>query len=436
MLFLDTVISEILRKRLSPHFFSLVVILTALTLKFLWLLSIPSQWTFIENDSVRYLRLSRDFGFFFFSDDFNFNSDSFYITPGYPLFLSLFNSQNFKLIIVFQFLLLATSQFILYKLVLKLTSKRIANLGLLVFVLESSSNLESFNLLTETLFNFIFILFLYFFGEQSRNNLTFFLAGILLGVGMLVRPVGQILLLPLLFIIYFKSHRKQILLTLIFALTVASSWIIRNHIAFDVPQLSGIQSLNLLQYEGAGSMAIESSQSLAKVQLAESELELSKLGGSASISEIVQYRTTRGISLILNNPQGFFILHLQGACKILFGPGNANLKKLTQHLDYSEFLIFFYATVSVLLRIVVTISVLFFVYTAAKRRRGLSPIQLYSIASWILILISSGGANAYSRFRVPLIPLEILVISLGIHGLREGSWVKRIFSSKLRWMSQ
>jgi hypothetical protein len=50
----------------------------------------------------------------------------------------------------------------------------------------------------------------------------------------------------------------------------------------------------------------------------------------------------------------------------------------------------------------------------ALRRKVYIPIQLYSIVSWILVLISSGGANAYSRFRVPLIPLEIIIICIGL----------------------
>ena len=137
----------------SMHLPALVAVTIATSIKTLWLLSIPSTSILMENDSVRYLRISEGFWSVFFHS--NPNADSFYITPGYPLFLSFFPSENIKLMIFFQLLLLGASQIILFKLIIRHTSTRVAYIGLTLFILESSTGLESFNLLTETLFNFI-----------------------------------------------------------------------------------------------------------------------------------------------------------------------------------------------------------------------------------------------------------------------------------------
>jgi 4-amino-4-deoxy-L-arabinose transferase-like glycosyltransferase len=385
----------------------------------------------MENDSVRYLRLSGDFSNSFFRDNFEVNTDSFYITPGYPFFLSFFSSQNIKLIIFFQFLLLAASQLILYRLILNLTSRKIANLSLLIFILESSSNIESFNLLTETLFNFFFVIFLFLFSKKKVNNLTILFAGFSLGIAMLVRPVGQILLAPLLIVICFSSYRKQLMFIFVIALTVAGSWIVRNQIVYSVPQLSGIQSLNLLQYEGAGALAKESSLSIAEIQLDESRREKSKVDELATVRQIVDYRNSRGTELILNNPKGFLLLHLEGAFKILFGPGSAGIAKLTEHFPLSKIFILGSQILSGLLRIVVTVSVLFFIYTSVKKK-SLVRVEFFAILAWFLILISSGGANAYSRFRVPLIPLEIIIISIGLKSLPNETQLGNIILRRMK----
>lgn len=407
----------------SMHLPALVAVTIATSIKTLWLLSIPSTSILMENDSVRYLRISEGFWSVFFHS--NPNADSFYITPGYPLFLSFFPSENIKLMIFFQLLLLGASQFILFKLIIRHTSTRVAYFGLTLFILESSTGLESFNLLTETLFNFIFVLFLFLFGDGKNKKHVLYTSGIVLGIALIVRPVGQILLIPLILMIAFRSWRRQVITVLLIAVVVSSTWIIRNQVVFGVPQLSGIQSLNLLQYEGAGAFAKQNDVTLKEAQAEESNLEINLIGEGASIQTVVEYRVDRGIKLIIENPVGFFKLHLEGAVKILLGPGSANIRKLTSHFLSSEVLTNLVQVLIVLMRLVISSLAFIFIFLAIKKRVFI-PIQFYSIVSWILILISSGGANAYSRFRVPLIPLEIIFICIGLWHSFQQDWFEKI----------
>ncbi len=400
-----------LEKKKHIHLPALALVVLSVSIKTMWLLNISSQSTLMENDSVRYLRMSENFWSVFFGS--KTDSDSFFVTPGYPLFLSFFPSGNFKLMIFSQFLLLGISQIVLFRLILKQTSIKVAYFGLILFLFESSSGLESFNLLTETLFNFVFVLFLYLFENGMRKNLYLYASGLVLGLALIVRPVGQILLISLLLMITFRTWRRQIALVLLIAVAVSSTWVIRNQVVFGVPQLSGIQSLNLLQFEGAGAFAREKKVSLSEAQTSESRLEINEIGQSASIKSLVEYRVDRGISLIVTNPLGFIELHIEGAAKILLGPGSANISKLTAHLGLSEVVLDFLKAIIVLMRLFVISLVCISIYFALRRKVYI-PIQLYSIVSWILVLISSGGANAYSRFRVPLIPLEIIIICIGL----------------------
>ena len=414
---LNTLINKV-----HMHLPALVLVALSILLKSILLLSIPNQSTLMENDSARYLGISENFGSVFFGS--KTNSDSFYITPGYPLFLSVFSPENLKLIIFCQFLLLGISQLILFRLIIKYTSTKVAYIGLILFLLESSSGLESFNLLTETLFNFIFVLFLYLFGNSLNKNHFLYTSGLVLGLALIVRPVGQILLIPLLLVVAIKTWRKQVVIVLLIAVAISSTWIIRNQVVFGVPQLSGIQSLNLLQFEGAGAFAKENGVSLKEAQAVESQLQVDEVGEGASIETVVDYRVDRGIDLIIENPTGFIELHLEGAAKILVGPGSANISKLTAHLGLSEVVMDLLKVVIVLMRLFVISLVCISIYFALRRRIFI-PIQLYSIVSWILILASSGGANAYSRFRVPLIPLEIIIICIGLSNPFQRAWLEK-----------
>jgi 4-amino-4-deoxy-L-arabinose transferase-like glycosyltransferase len=290
--------------------------------------------------------------------------------------------------------------------------------------LESSSGLESFNLLTETLFSCFFILFLFLFGNGDRRILVLLTSGFILGMALIIRPVGQILLIPLLLMLAFQTWRRQLALVLLIAVAVSSTWVIRNQVVFGVPQLSGIQSLNLLQFEGAGAFAKQNNVSLKEAQTIESKLEINEVGQNPSIQSLVEYRVDKGIELITANPLGFIELHVEGAVKILFGPGSANISKLTAHLEQSELVIDFLKALIILMRLFVFSLVCISIYFAL-RKKVFIPIQFYSIVSWILILISSGGANAYSRFRVPLIPLEIIIICVGLSSPTQRAWLEK-----------
>lgn len=390
---------------------ALAMVSVAILVKTVLLMSILDQESLKENDSSRYLNLSENFKDVFFGT--KAITDTFFITPGYPFFLSLFQPSSLKAVIFTQFLLLGISQLVIFKLIVECTSLKMGYLGLTLYLVESSTNLESFNILTETLFNFFLVIFLIFFKMYKIHARFLVLSGLFLGVALIVRPVGQIMLLSLVLMSIFPLWRKQALITLICALLVSSGWIVRNQMVFEVPQLSGIQSLNLLQYEGAGAYAKQKGITLQESQKIELKLESEELQNDSSIESVVDYRISRGIRLILENPLGFVKLHLEGVIKILYGPGAANITKFTSQNSFTSKLSDELIVLSILIRFLTTTLLFVSLFLSFKNRIFL-PIQMFAIISWLLILISSGGANAYSRFRVPLIPLEVIIICLGL----------------------
>ena len=386
------------------------LILSSIILKSILLYFISTEETFLENDSTRYMDLASNFFLNYLSPGNSPNPDSFYVTPGYPLFLSLFGGLEIRQIIFIQFCILGVSQLLCYRILRNLFEQPIALLGLAMFLIESSTNLESFHILTETLFGLLFLCFLYFFSKSKNSKLNTIIAAVFLGSSLLVRPVAQILIVALIITFLISKEKKKIAICIFLSGAILSSWLLRNEKVFGIPQLSGIQSLNLLYYEGSGAVSISRSQTLEKAQNIESAREVSVLGDSPTLIDVVNYRSERGIALIKDNFLGFVELHARGSFKILLGPGSATIDEIMRHFPLGPFFGNILKSLSVSLSFILAFLSLFSIFRLIRYRQSLQNyFQTFVAVSFLLLLVSSGGANAYSRFRVPLVPLEILL---------------------------
>ena len=391
------------------------LILSSIVVKSILVYFISSEETFLENDSTRYLDLASNFFLSYLSPGNSPNPDSFYVTPGYPLFLSLFSGFEIRQIIFIQFCILGATQLLCYIILRNLFQRPIALLGLAVFLVESSTNLESFHILTETLFGLFFLSFLYFFSKSKDSKLNTIIAGVFLGSSLLVRPVAQILIVALVLTLLIAKEKKTIAICIFLSIAILSGWLVRNEKVFGIPQLSGIQSLNLLYYEGAGAVSITRSQTLERAQNSESAREVSALGESPTLIDVVNYRSERGVTLIKENFLGFVELHAIGSFKILLGPGSATIDEIMSYLPLSPLLGIILKSLSVALSFILAFLSLFSIFRLIRYRRSLQNyFQIFVALSFLLLLVSSGGANAYSRFRVPLVPLEIILSAYSI----------------------
>lgn len=164
----------------------------------------------------------------------------FYRLPGYPAFLSILYWINNEWILgtlLLQIILAATLPLLIRKIIYQLT--RSTQLALLTSVLSTIAPgylIFAGMLLTEILFTWLFFVFLIFVLKIIENpSLSLsFIAGLILGMLTLIRPVGH-LLLPFLiiYLIFFikTSWPKKIIAcsALLFGwLIPAGSWLLRN----------------------------------------------------------------------------------------------------------------------------------------------------------------------------------------------------------------
>jgi hypothetical protein len=409
-----------------------MLVMSSIVLKSGFLYFLDAEKVFLENDSTRYLNLASDFHQNYVSLGLLPNPDAFYVTPGYPLFLSLLSALEIRQIIFVQFCILGMTQILCYRILKNLFQPRIALLGLSIFLLESSTNVESFHILTETLFGIFFLAFLYFFSKNTISKLNPIIAGGFLGSSLLIRPVAQILIVALVITLLIAKQKKNIAICLFLSVAILSSWLIRNNNVFGIPQLSGIQSLNLLYYEGAGAASIAKSQTLENTQTLEGAREASSLGEAPNLISIVRYRQDRGIALIKSNFLGFVELHAKGSIKILLGPGSATIDEIVSHMPLGTLPGYIYKFFSIALSLLLALLSFFAIWLLFWHKQRIGKFfHVFVALSFLLLLVSSGGANAYSRFRVPLIPLEIIIICIGLSNPIQRAWLK-ITLSKLR----
>ncbi len=399
---------------------ALILVISSIALKSVLLHFLNGEKIFLENDSTRYLDLASDFHQNYVSPGLLPNPDAFYVTPGYPLFLSLLSGLEIRQIIFIQFCILGLTQFLCYMILKNLFQPRIALLGLSIFLLESSTNVESFHILTETLFGIFFLSFLYFFSKRTNSKLNPIIAGGLLGISLLIKPVAQILIIALVVTFLVAKQKKNIAICLFLSVAILSSWLIRNNNVFGIPQLSGIQSLNLLYYEGAGAASIANSQTLGKTQTLEGAREASTLGEAPNLNSIVHYRQNRGIALIKNNFLGFVELHAKGSIKILLGPGSATIDEIVSQTPFGTLPGTIYKFYSITLLFLLSLFSFLGIWLLIRDKKRTGKYFYFFVAlSFLLLLISSGGANAYSRFRVPLVPLEIILSLYSVSYLKD-----------------
>lgn len=396
---------NIKRQLLIPAF----LVFCSLICKLLVLNKLPENYLF-ELDSFRYLELSKDF----YSNYFSINSSpsAFETSPGFPFYLFLVGNLTPKNIITSQLLLLSIIQFLFYKTLYARFSFSSSITGLLVLIFESSININSFKILSETLILLLIALTLFFISKKSTSLHGQLVIGLILGCAILVKPIAQFIFLALVItLLLMKIYFRQFFLTVIICSSIFLGWSTYNLIKFNVPQISGIQSYNLLYYEGAGAKSFQFNSPLLIIQEQEMALEKEIERQDDNLADLVEYRQQRGRSLIFSNIKGFVEMHVSGVVKILLGPSNATTRQFLGELPFSRVTIiisFLFSVTTSLLMVIGSGFTMFWLSPKAILKRDF--FLLFISISFVLLLAVSSGANAYSRFRVPLVPFQIYLL--------------------------
>jgi hypothetical protein len=243
-------------------------------------------------------------------------------------------------------------------------------------------------------------------------------AGLLGGCGALVRPVGIFYLVPMSLCLILAQKRRALgpVLVLIAAfLLFPLLWATRNYIQAGYFGLSTIGAEDLLYYRAAGALAIEQPGSYlanaARINLALDEQTCPDLESQyhrdcsrVSEAEKASYAIKKGKSIILAHPFSYLRSSLLSLGYIVFGGGAEALSKVSSlSLRASEIIVLLFTIPEACLALIGC-------WYWYRREPHLCYVLVLTVAYFLLI---SAGAEAYSRFRVPIMPMYSLLIAGG-----------------------
>jgi len=253
-----------------------------------------------------------------------------------------------------------------------------------------------------------------------------FLGGVMLGFSVIVRPISfylPVILVPFIVIMARSNYREGALLGLVF-LTAFSmfpgAWMVRNYQWTGIPRLSKKQGDNLLHYRAAGAVAEARDISFNEGRKVVLQRYKNKLDGGMSIAEKSQLKSSIGLDFILKYPVGYTISATKGMIRIILGPGRGSMLELLGFEKPTKI-----GSPARLAIVSIQTFVLFLIYVMCF----FGLIEIYRNSYWkpflligsvtLYFLVVSSGPEAYSRFRVPLMPLVSLIAGIGISSFKK-----------------
>ena len=249
-------------------------------------------------------------------------------------------------------------------------------------------------------------------------------AGLMAGATSLVRPIAMVLGLPLAVAIVAGAERRWRVaaagaLLVTFAILPAF-WMVRNARVAGVATLSSLAGINLLQYRAAGTLAIrdpggmDANLSRRRDQLEQQacrSLEVKYQRPCASLTWAERSGEYAKVAwpIILGDPLASARQALRALAMIVFG-GSANLlSEVTGLSERVTRMISLAYTVPLALLAVLGIPYWW------RRDRAFAALVVLVVTYMFGMAL---GAEAYSRFRVPVIPLYAILCGGGVAGIR------------------
>jgi Dolichyl-phosphate-mannose-protein mannosyltransferase len=345
-------------------------------------------------------------------------------TPGYPLLLALFQVSPLQLdyLVFLQHAICVLLAAALAAFALQVTnSPVIALVAATVFSLDLATVRIANLLLTEITAAALIALIawtLYRALSTPRGIMYAMMAGLLGGCATLVRPVAILYVVPLSFSIVFTQRRRALRTLAVFILSfllLPALWIARNRIDAGYTGLSTISSEDILFYRAAGALAIQRPgdyfSNVEKTRgflMNQSCLELERIYRQdcrqLADSQKAPYYARKGMSIIAGAPSSYLRSALIGLLYTVFGGGAEALSKIT-HVSplMAERIILFLTIPEACLS-------LFGCWYWYKKDRYVGCLLILTVAYFLIV---SAGAEAYSRFRVPVMPMYALLVGGG-----------------------
>jgi len=361
-------------------------------------------------------------------------------TPGYPLLLSIFRVAPLRVeyLIFVQHALCVLLIVAVAAVALRITdSNLVALVAALVLSLDLAT-LRIANLLLTEITSAVLIALTAWtvyrvMTKPGDGLLMSAVAGFFGGCAVLVRPVAILYFVPLSICMFLTLRRSALRPVLVFVtcfLLLPLLWATRNFVEGDYFGMSTIGAEDLLYYRAAGALAIQQPGIyLANVLQVREELEnqaCSDLDGAneRDCSQVTEtqrasYSTHKGMSIILRNPLSYLRSTVLALAYIVFGGGTEALSRISNVSPRTaEYIVLLF-----------TVPEAFLAYVGCwywyRHDRKACYLLVFTIAYFLII---SAGAEAYSRFRVPVMPMYALLIGGGAGGIAQ--WIRRVRTSR------
>ena len=351
-------------------------------------------------------------------------------TPGYPLFLSMFLATNLG------YAGAIAAQRLLWLIVVAVTiwaSFRLTGSGVAAMVAGTITAIDlpalqaANSILTETLATvFVGAAVLQAYRAAGAGaTAAAVAAGVFAGIAALVRPVAILLFVPLVLAIWIagpRDARRRVAVAIVAAsLAVSSAWVGRNYLETGVATFSSIGSINMLDYRAAGTLAIRDPGGIdANILRRQAELEnaacevvearFARDCGSVPITLRATVYNSVALPIIFADPAATAMQAGRAFVMIMFGGGANMFSGMTGISESSARMIALVYTVPLALL------ALFGVPYWRRTDRLAAALLLLAVFYFVVMSL---GAEAYSRFRVPFLPLYAMLAGGGAAALAE-----------------
>ncbi|MGZ4333695.1 MAG: glycosyltransferase family 39 protein [Gaiellaceae bacterium] len=344
--------------------------------------------------------------------------------PGYPLFVratfDIFGS-HYAAVVGVQLVLSVATVALTYALASLVLPGPAPLLAAVSVAIDPASIVFANQMFTETLFTSLLVLaVLALVAASHRRSLGLgALSGVLLGAALLVRPVVEYLPLLLVVVIVAAAPGARLraaMLAAVFLLGFAvpsGAWLVRNYARTGVPTISTIDGHNMLQYRAVGALVEDGEPR----QLAQHDVLVrlaSHVHPGENAAEVSRAEFSVGATILSEHPVGAFKSWLRGEARILFGPARSETVFLMTGRTAIDAA---WLRILVAVEALVTVAIVGVGLVGAVllgARRSAAPQLWISAAVAGYLVVVSGGPEAYSRFRVPVMPFLAV---LGAHAL-------------------
>lgn len=350
-------------------------------------------------------------------------------TPGYPLLILpfLWAHLDLRYLVIFQHFLrvlvvLATAVF-----AFRLTgNRRLALLAGLFLCIDLPMLKAANSVLTEIMFTVVLgVGLMLLWHESNQTDVSKFrlvVSGLLAGACVLIRPVGLLFFLPAALYLLFVRRDYKFRSAAIFVISfvcIPLLWATRNYRQTGYFTVSSISGYSVLQCRAAGVLAINDPGEFY-ANLEKRQYELAALAcddwkrvhgrdcSQMTIPEQSQYYSSYGTKIVLQHPFAYLKLAVRGVGMTMLTGSPASLSAMTGMSFNSA---------AKLLLIVTVPAFCFALFGLKVFWKSNRTFFWFSILICVYFVGVSAGAESFSRFRVPIMPIYSILVAMGLDSL-------------------